>query len=124
MRRGRMVIEWALRAVTLAALGIVLGRWMHAAPEASPAVEVADGADTTALRRWTTVAVPAGHLALAGAPDATTRDWLRALGGAGMRVSWSAPRTPAIAASAWAVADPAGGVRVDVAAPAGTAITV
>jgi len=122
----RRALEWALRATTLVALGTVLWRWTRPAPAAAPAaqVDVAGGADTAALRRWTTTAAPAAHLALAGAPDATTRDWLRALGGAGMRVSWSASRATPVAASAWAVSDPAGGVRVDVAAPAGTAVAV
>jgi hypothetical protein len=121
---SRAAVEWALRLVTLGALGTVLWRWTRPTPPTSPAVEVREAADTAALTRWTTTAVPAGHLAFAGAPDATTRDWLRALGAAGMRVSWSSERAPALAASAWAAVDPAGGVRVDVAAPAGTAVAV
>jgi len=87
---SRAALEWALRLVTLGALGIVLWRWTRPTPPTSSAVEVREAADTAALTRWTTTAVPAGHLAFAGAPDATTRDWLRALGAAGMRVSWSA----------------------------------
>lgn len=125
MRLLRISAEHALRGVALGALGVVLWRWTHPAPEVAPAVEVVAGAALgDALRRWTGAEAGAGHVALDGAPDAEGRAWLRALGGAGMRVTWSARAAPALAASAWPVVDPAGGVRVEVAAPVGTAVAV
>src|SRR5688500_11592557 len=109
--------EWALRAGALAALGVVLWRWTCPAPPAAPADPEVVGAAALggALARWTASPAPAAHAALGAVPEAERRDWLRALAGAGMRVGWSAPTGGDVAAAAWPIADPAGGVLVDVA---------
>lgn len=118
--------EWLLR---LAALGL-LGWCAWAAFDGGRA---AVGASTTAgaqrpssddLRAWSRDPdLAALHLALDSIPDATTRDWLRALNGAGTRVTWSGD-VPAVAIAAEPVADPRGGVRVSVAAPSGTRVRI
>src|SRR5687768_13611595 len=97
----RSLVEHALRATAVAALALALWRWTR--PEPAPAArapEVAEGREArAALARWTRRPAESGHAALAALPDPETRDWLRALRGAGMRVSWSAASAPALAVS-------------------------
>ena len=64
-------------------------------------------------------------LSLDAAPGARDRDWLRALGRAGSRVSWRAPSPiPPLAIEVIPRADPAGGVRAMVAAGRGEHATL
>src|ERR1051325_10898288 len=119
----RTVGEWALRGVAVVALGVMLWRWLNP-PAMAPSVPevVAERGLSDALARWTTTPTRAGHAALDAVPNAVDRDWLRALRGAGMRIAWSARNMPAVAATSTAIADPAGGTRLDVAAPTGLSI--
>lgn len=57
-------------------------------------------------------------ISLAAAPPAFQRDWLRALAGAGTRIGWHGA-VPATAIEVTAVPDPAGGLVILGAAPAG-----
>ena len=63
------------------------------------------------------------HVVLEGAPAASTRDWLRALGHSGTAVTWSGD-VASLAMSVEPVADPRGAVRVSVAAPDSSAVAV
>ena len=80
---------------------------------------------SAALAQWTLAPEPtAVHVTAAFAPAAREREWLRALAHAGVRVTWSGRSIPATAIEVAAHNDPAGGVRVYVAAPAGTRATL
>jgi hypothetical protein len=76
---------------------------------------------TGMLPRWTSTAVPPRHIdiALDSAPTPLERDWLKALAGAGSRVGWTG-NIPAVMITSEPIASPTGGVRVRVAAPAGS----
>lgn len=127
--RARGGGEHALRAVAVAALALAAWQHLRPAPERPPAparVDERGGARAlpAALARWTATPVPAVVVALDTLPDARTRAWLAALAAAGTRVTWQAARAPALAASAEPAADPAGGLRVDAAAPDGTPLAL
>jgi hypothetical protein len=88
-------------------------------------VEEARGAALAdALTRWTTRPVPAVYARLDSTPAPVTRAWLAALRGAGARVAWGADSLVPVALALAPVRDPAGGVRVTVAAPAGSRVAV
>lgn len=109
---------------------VLLVAWMIVrvlVPAAS--VEIEERSDSralsSALAAWTLAPVPTSvHVTLASAPVARERDWLRALAGAGVRVSWSGDSIPATAIEVAARSDPAGGVRAYVAAPADSRATL
>lgn len=63
------------------------------------------------------------HLDATHVPDGWAVDWLSALQHSGRPVTWSGKPTPAAIGTQPAV-DPAGGVRIDVAAPASSAIAL
>ncbi len=141
---GRRAGEWTLRAIAVAALALLLWRWTRPAVSGAAVADVIDArADSgrtrrldgasqdaaqdavqDALGRWTSAPVAAAHVVFGAPPTEPTRSWLRALAGAGMSIGWSAPSAVAVAISASSVVDPAGGVRVDVAAPSGSAVAV
>lgn len=117
---GRRVAEGALRAVAVGALA--LAAWQRLAPVPAAARAAASADERTldaSLARWTAVPAPAARVALDTLPDARTRAWLRALDGAGTRVTWRAARAPALAVAAEPAREPVGGVQLAVAAPAG-----
>ena len=116
--RVRAGAEHALRAVAITALALAAWQRVHPAPPRPPSAARADTRGLpAALVRWTATATPAAHVALDTLPDAITRAWLAALSAAGTRVTWDAAHAPALAAAAEAVADPAGGMRVDAVLP-------
>ncbi len=122
---ARASAEYALRGVAVAAFALAAWQRLRPAPESPPASQRADArALPAALARWTAEPVPAVHVAFDSLPDAHTRAWLGALAGAGTRVTWRAARAPALVASAERVTDPAGGLRVDAAAPDGATLVV
>jgi hypothetical protein len=63
------------------------------------------------------------HVALAVAPEPWAVDWLGALAHAGRTVTWSGSLAP-VAMTAEPLIDPAGGVRIDVAAPNGSVVAL
>jgi hypothetical protein len=123
---GRVGAERALRAAALAALGVAL--WQRLAPPAPPAPAAAARADgpglAAALARWTAVAPRAVDVRLDTLPGPEARAWLAALAAAGTPVTWGAAQAPALAATAEPAADPAGGLRLLAAAPAGVSVAV
>ena len=80
---------------------------------------------STALAQWTRAPEPtAVHVSAAFAPAAREREWLRALAGAGVKVTWSGDSIPATALEIAERSDPAGGVRAYATAPTGTRATI
>jgi len=123
----RKASEWVLRAVAIAAVAVILWRWFRPPAEltAVPEVVTARGeALSGALQRWTSSATRAGHVSFDGTPDLRARAWLRALARAGVRIGWSASDAVPIAVAAAPVVDPAGGVRIEVAAPNSALVVV
>jgi hypothetical protein len=121
----RRSFELAARALALALLAWMIVR--SAAPRDS--AEVHERTDSraleTALAAWTLAPEPTSvHVTAAVAPAAREREWLRALVGAGVRVSWSGDSIPATAIEVAGRTDPAGGVRAYVAAPEGSRATL
>ena len=106
-----------------ALLGWLLG--IALTPRAGRRTERATAATIAqALPSWTRAGSRmALHVELNAVPNAWSIDWLAALKRAGRPVSWSGS-PPAVAIVAEPVADPAGGARIDVAAPRGTTVAL
>lgn len=125
----RPTLEWALRAAALALLAWALvasatGRRPSGATMLRATLDTTATQSAEQLRQWTRRADLAGlHLSLGRAPDRRTRDWLRALDGAGTAVSWEG-EVPALGVAVEPLADPRGGVQVAIAAPAGATVHV
>lgn len=123
MRSRRRRFELGCRIAAFAVLGWLIGTSLM--PASRRTVEKVSSHDIGArLPGWTRLpASVALHAELTVPPDAWIADWLGALRHAGHAVTWSG--TPAaLAIAAEALADPTGGVRVDVAAPAGALLTL
>ena len=123
MRSRRRWLEWSCRIAAFALLGWLFGE--SAVPTARRRVESARGSGLAArLAAWTRApSSVALHAVLDAAPGELIGDWLAALGHAGHSVTWSGAAHP-LALSALPAADPRGGVRVNVAAPAGATIVL
>src|SRR4051812_21556342 len=114
-RRSRF--ELGCRVGAFALLGWLIGT--AAFPASGRRVERATHTDVeTKLAGWTRLPPTVGlHGDFSSTPSAWVIDWLSALRHSGHAVSWSgAP--PAIAVTTESSADPRGGVRINVAAPA------
>lgn len=123
MRLLRSRFELACRIGAFGLLGWLLGASLI--PSSGRRVERATTAQIESrLASWTrSPATTALHGDFNAAPSARAIDWLAALKRSGHVVTWSGS-PPALALSAEALADPRGGARVDVAAPAGAHIAV
>jgi hypothetical protein len=127
MRSRAERIEWGLHVVALA--GVAWAIWLCVPAGVTTRTEVAGpGEMRAALARWsTTGGASAVHARFETVPGGMERDWLRALRGAGVRVTWE-PRNDAslvaTAVSAEPIADPRGVVSVVVAAPPGAPVTI
>jgi hypothetical protein len=109
--------------VALAALAALL--WRAVRPVLPGDVDVARGDVRVALDRWTLSAPAEMRVILDATPDASTRDWLRALARAGGSVRWSASRPmTAAAVAAEPAAEPNGVTRVRLASAAGEAVSI
>ena len=123
MRSRRSRFELGCRIAAFALLGWLLG----ASVIASSGRRVDRATESDVERRlaaWTRD--PAGvvlHGQFAATPSAWAIDWLAALAHSGHAVTWSGT-PPAVAMTAEAIADPRGGVRIAVAAPAGDRVTL
>ena len=107
--RARRAAEHVLRAVALIALAVLLWRAVRMPrPEAG---DVARGALTPALVRWTVSPPGAMHVVFDTPPDVRSRDWLRALVRAGTPARWTGALTAAAVVAEPAV-QPSGGMRV------------
>lgn len=122
--RIRIALERAAQALALAIVVFLLVQSLRGGEEG--ATEAAGVRElTTSLERWSTTAAPARvHVAVDSALSPTRRAWLAALDGAGTRVTWDGENLLAVAAVADAIADPAGGTLVRVAAPSGTSVVL
>ena len=123
MRSRRRRFELGCRVTAFAVLGWMIGTSL--VPASRRTVEHASSRDLAArLPSWTRLPPSIVlHASFSAAPDPWISDWLGALRGAGHAVTWSG--TPAaVAIVTEALPDPAGGVRIDVAAPRGALITL
>jgi len=123
MRSRRSNFELACRLAAFAVLGWLLGGSMMRS--SGRRVERAStSALASRLPTWTRA--PSSvllHADLATTPEARVVDWLAALERSGHAVTWSgAP--PAVAMSSEPLADPQGGVRIELAAPARTSVVL
>src|SRR3982750_3214996 len=119
----RRVAELGLRAVALVSLAALL--WRALQPPAAASHDVATGDLTATLRRWTFSAPTELRVVLDRAPDATTRDWLRALTHAGSVARWAASRPiRASAVVAEPASEPNGATRVRFAAAGGDPVAI
>jgi hypothetical protein len=121
---ARVAAEWLLHALAAALLIWGLLQSVRRAPPVR-----SDSADAgtlhAALVRWSTVAAPTSvHVELDSVPTPADRDWLTALPGAGTQVGWDSRALRPLALAISPVPDPAGVVRLRVAAPRGTAIVL
>ncbi len=123
MRSRRRRLELGCRIAAFAVLGWLIGASLVPASERS--VERATTRDIEArLARWTRLpSAVALHADFSTAPEPYVADWLGALRRAGHAVAWSGT-PPAVMIAPDALPDPAGGVRIDVAAPSGSEVTV
>src|SRR5262245_38334624 len=118
MRSLRSRLETACRIGAFALVGWLLGTSLF--PSTGRRVERASQSGVeTRLASWTRLpSTVALHGDFSATPSAWAIDWLGALQRSGHAVSWSGT-PPAVAMTAEAIADPRGGARIDVAAPAG-----
>jgi hypothetical protein len=123
MRSPRRRLELGCRIGAFALLGWLIGTSLFPAPRR--AVERASAGDVLArLPSWTrTPSSVALHGALEAAPSPLALTWLADLRHAGHGVTWSGS-PPAAVVVAEPVVAPNGGVRVNVAAPANSRVTV
>lgn len=123
MRSRRRRFEIGCRIAAFAVLGWLIGSSLM--PRAQLESERASSRDIGArLARWTRLpASVALHADLKTTPDAWISDWLGALRRTGHPVTWSGT-PPAVAIATDALSDPAGGLRIDIAAPSGSVVTV
>jgi len=123
MRSRRKNLELACRLAAFALLGWLLGGSLM--PMAGRRLERAStNAIAVRLSEWTRA--PSNvllHADLGTTPEPGIVDWLAALQHSGHAVTWSGS-PPAVAMSSEALADPRGSVRIDVAAPSGTSVTL
>lgn len=112
----RRVGEWMLRVLSFAILCVFLTRaWNARADQRS--MRTTQAAIEQSLVRWTLMSPTRIHVSLDSALPPTQRDWLAAIGRAGSRVTWDAPKVLATAASLYRVADPAGASELSVSSP-------
>jgi len=117
----RLLAERIARIIALALLGwsaLSVFRPAAAGLERASGNEVADR-----IRGWSAQSAPSRvHVRLDSLGSPAWSDWLRAIADAGTAVGWDAPAIVPLAVTADPVADPEGGTRVLVAAPAGSIV--
>jgi hypothetical protein len=118
----RIGVEWVLRGTVVVVLALLLWQSLHK-HEAVVDEEIEAGTLTGMLPQWSVAPSPPRriHLQLDSVPTPLERDWLEALKAGGSGISWSGD-LPGIMIAAQPVASPVGGVRVRIAAPAGSAV--
>ncbi len=106
--------EWALRAVALTALALLI--WTVARPVApQPGISQARAGLEAALVNATRRPMAALAVVVDSVPTAPHRDWLAAIRATGTELSWSGRALPPIAVATSPVAEPEGRTRVSVA---------
>lgn len=123
MRSLRSRIEMWCRVAAFGVLGWLLGGSFFTS--SNRRIERANTETVAAhLARWTRApSTTTLHLDLSTVPEAWVVDWLAALRHSNHLVNWSGS-PPAVALATEAIADPEGGVRIDVAAPTGATLVV
>lgn len=107
--------EWLLRAIAIAALTLLV--WDAMRPSGTPAAPLVVRDDVEAgLVTATRRDVDALDVELASAPGAVQRDWLKAVRGAGTRVTWRTKGVMPAAIAATRMPEPEGRVRISLAA--------
>ena len=122
----RIAGEWVLRGI---AVGLIVESTVAFGTSGGAVVRpTVSGRDLqSALAAWTTGPAPRDvRVQLDAVPSAATREWLGALASGGLHVTWI-PRGSDVVGTALAVVptpDPAGRVRLAVAAPPGARVTL
>jgi hypothetical protein len=118
----RIAIERGLRGVLIAALAGLLWQSLHKQSSTADR-EVRSSTLNGMLASWSRAAVAPRriHVQLDSVPGPLERDWLKALAAAGSSVTWSGDLTPLMIA-AQPITSPTGGLRVSIAAPAGSVL--
>ena len=123
--RTRRLLELALRVAALALLAWQLARELSPVP--APRARTATARSSELRQRLFAFTVAPNlarlHVEVDTLPDRASRAWLAALARTGVRVSWSGRATP-LAVAAEPSGEPAGGTRLLVAAPRGTAVRI
>jgi hypothetical protein len=119
LRGGRRASEGGLRLGAAALLVWGIARALAGVQPGGPDT-VSAGDLRRRLPAWTVAPPPGGvHVRLDASPAAADRDWLAALGRAGVVVTWTNAGVAPLAVVSEPLADPRGGALVAVAAPAG-----
>jgi hypothetical protein len=122
----RVRLEHVLRAIVLAALAVMLWQTLQGRSNSvSQSVNARGAGVGNALAKWSAMGkAPARiHVQLDSLPSPRDRAWLGALAGAGSSVTWSGD-IPSMMIDAGPVASPAGGAKILVAAPSGSAVVM
>lgn len=121
---ARTALESLLRLVALAAIAMALFRALR--PAAEGGVERARGAEIpAALARWSAdPELASAHVSFDSVPPPGVRDWLAALRGAGVRLSYDISAPAPLAVAVEQVPDPSRPSRVLVAAPPAALVEV
>jgi hypothetical protein len=123
MRSPRSRLETACRVAAFGLLGWLLGSSFFTSSNRRTERATADNVSAR-LEAWTRApSTTAIQVDVPVVPDAWVVDWLAALRHSNHLVSWSGS-PPAVMLAAEPVADPQGGVRIDVAAPSGETVVV
>lgn len=116
--------ESVLRVLSIAIIGWML--WQSLDQSRSDQVVSARSSNLgAALRDWSKAGLAPDHasIQLDSTPAPVERDWMRALGHSGTKLSWKG-NLPASAVGAQAVASPRGGIRALAAAPNGNRVSI
>jgi len=120
----RATIEAVLHGVALVALAFLVWQAVHVLRQ-RPAVYAAGNSVRASLVRWTTRQAPEkAHVALDSVPTPDLRDWIAALPGAGTQMSWEGGSLRPSAVAVEPVPDPKHKVRIWVAAPAKSMVSL
>lgn len=120
----RVAVEWALRALSLGLLAVLLLRALTPSVHGGSTASVRSAGLDAALRSWSIAPPSLAHVALDSAPTPVTRDWIAAVRRAGTPITWEGRGIPAVAVSLVRVADPVAAWNLAVAAPRGSHVVV
>lgn len=110
-------MEWALRVLSMALMGVFLMRAWHVRDVVPRPLLVRQSEVATSLPRWSVVTPHRIHLSIDSVLTPDQRDWMAAIAHAGTRVTWSAPKVVPIAVMTAQIADPASALELFATAP-------
>ena len=117
-------MEWALRVLSMALMGVFLMRAWHVRDVAPRPLLARQSDVATSLPRWSSVAPQRIHLSIDSVLMPEQRDWIAAIAHAGTLVTWSAPKVVPIAVVTAQIVDPAGALELFAAAPSRATVIV